>query len=167
MADVDEDDMLWVLGLGKIGLGNSVAQSGSGGVVDETKDIQASDASSVDNSPPLDIGVPDWDGQNDVGDTDLELVRDDVSELPQVSTDELGGGEPLRLAEVFNLDADGSIDIDQIHIRERLLDVLDVGVRDGSADQPFKATNRVSKVGSLLGLCGFTNRSLFGTKRDE
>ena len=67
----------------------------SDGVVDETKDIQASDTGGVDDSPSLDIGIPDWHGQDDVGDANLELIGNDVSESSQVSTDELCGGELL------------------------------------------------------------------------
>ena len=167
VANIDEDHMLRVISFREVGFRDSVAESGSGSVVDETKDIQASNAGGVNDSPSLDIGVPDGDGQNDVGDADFELVRSDVPKFPQVSTDELGGGESLGLAEVFNLNADGSVDIDQSRVHEGLFDILDVGVRDSSTDQSFEAANRVTEVGGLLGFGRFTNRSLFGTERDE
>jgi len=134
VANVDEDDMFWVISFGEIGFGDSVTQSGSGGVVDETKDIHASDASGVDNSPSLDICVPDRDRQNDVRDADFELFGGDVPEFSQVSTDELGSGELLGLAEVFNLNTNGPVDIDQSRIHEGLFGVLDFRIGDISTD---------------------------------
>jgi hypothetical protein len=134
MANVDEDDVFGAIGFGKIGFGDPVTQSGGSGIVDEAKDIKASDASSIDDGPSLNVGVPDRDGQNDVGYADLELVGGNVSESSKVSTDELGGGELLRLTKVFNLSTDSSADIGQSHVRKGLFDILNLWIEGGSSD---------------------------------
>lgn len=128
VTNIDEYDVPWVISFREVGFSDSITESGGSGVVDETKDTQTGDASSVGDSPSLDICVPNWDSQNDVGDANFELFGSDVSKLAQISTDELGSGELLRLTEVFYLGTDGPIDVDQSRVCEGLLNILDLRI---------------------------------------
>ena len=44
---------------------------------------------------------------------------------------------------------------------------MDEGVVEGSADEALERADGVSKVGGLLGLCGFADGALLGAKGDE
>ena len=104
MADVHKGDVPWVLGFGKVGLGDTVAERNGGGVVDETEDVKVGDLSGIEESSSLDVSVPSRDGDNDIADTVFELVSGNVSKLAKVSTDELGSREGFLFAEVCNLE---------------------------------------------------------------
>lgn len=104
MTNVDKADVSRCLGcLGQISLCDSVAESNGGGVVDESEGVQAGNSSGVEESTSLDVGVVSWDSDNDVRNGLLELDSSDITELAEVSRDELGEGESCGFPKVVDL----------------------------------------------------------------
>jgi len=128
VTDVDEGNAAGLLlCAGKIKLRDAVSEGGGGGVVDETEDLEASDLSSVDQSPALGIGEPGRHAHDEVGDRKLKLGGGNLLDLAEEHGSELCGIELLLLAEVGDLGADLAIAVDEGRRDELLLD-LDIGV---------------------------------------
>jgi hypothetical protein len=88
VADVDEHDVPGLRRvLGQIALRDPVPERNGRIIVHEPERVQARDRGGVEESAPLDLGVPARDGDDDVGHAHLELKRRDVPELAEV-----GGG---------------------------------------------------------------------------
>jgi hypothetical protein len=104
MTDVDEADMSRSFGsLGEIALGDSVTESDSGSVVDETKGVESGNTSGIEESTSLDVSVPSGNGNDDVGNGLLELGGGNVTEFAEVGGNELSEGEGRWLAKVVDL----------------------------------------------------------------
>lgn len=106
MANINEQDMargrFWV---GEVGLGDTVPESGSSCLVDETEDVQVGDGRGVKDSTPLNIGVPAGNRDDDVVDGVLEFGSSSVANLGEICANELSSGETLLLSEVLDLKA--------------------------------------------------------------
>lgn len=104
VTDVDKADVtLSVRRLGEIRLGDTVAEGDGGGVVDETKGVEAGNVGGVNEGAALNVGVPSGDGDDDVRDGLLELCSGNVSQAAEVGSDELCKGEGVGLAKVVDL----------------------------------------------------------------
>lgn len=105
VSNIDEGDVLArLLDGGKVGLGDSVSQSGRGGVVDETEGVESSDFGGVDDGSSLDLGVPDRDSDDNVVDGGFELARSSVLESSEEHGVKLSRREDGGLSEVLNLE---------------------------------------------------------------
>lgn len=167
VTDVDENHTAGLLlGTGQVELGDTVTQSGSGGVVNKTEDVETGDLTSVNHSAALNIAEPGGNGDSDIGDGELELLGGDILDLGQVHGHQLGGSELLLLAEVVNLNTSQSIDIADVGGVELLLD-LNIGVVGSTADQALKRADGVLQVGSLLCLGGLADGSAAGIESDQ
>lgn len=184
MADVDKEDMTWVLWLREVGFGDAPAEGGGGGVVDDTEGVEAGDGGSILDGAALGIGVPARDSNDDIGDGGPELMRRIIAEFSQVHGYELCGRKGVLLAEIRHLEAaersdqidkgqearylcaDGAVHVDEGGVEETLF-IVEIGVEDGATDEPFERSDGVSEVGRLLGLCGLADSTLFGPKGDE
>ena len=103
VSDVDEDNMARILGFRKISLGDTVAKGDGSGIVDQTERVETGNGSSVKDSPSLDIGVPSRNGDDDIGNVVLELVRGDFAKLAQVHAYQLCGRESMFFTDVVDL----------------------------------------------------------------
>lgn len=106
MACVDKGNMTRGVWVWKVGLCDAVSESGSGGVVDDAEDVEICDGGGIDDGAALEIGVPAWDGDDDIGDVCFEFVGGDVTDLAEVGGDELGEGEDGLMAEISDLRVD-------------------------------------------------------------
>lgn len=167
VTNVDEDNTAGLLlGTGKVELGDTVTQSGSGGVVDQAEDVETGDLTGVDHGTALNIAEPGGNADGDIGDGELEFLGGDILDLGQVHGNQLGRSELLLLAEVVDLNTSQSIDIADGGGVELLLD-LDIGVVERTADQALKGADGVLEVGSLLRLGGLTDGSAAGIESDQ
>ena len=67
MASIDKGDVTrGGVGIGKVGLCDAVTECGSGCIMDDAENIQVCDSGGVDDGTTLEIGVPSWDGDDDV-----------------------------------------------------------------------------------------------------
>ena len=169
VSDIDKGDVTRVFGLRQIALGDTVAESSGGGVVDQTEDVEVGDGSGIDQRAALDIGVPPRDGNHDIGDVCLELIRCDIAQFAQVHRSQLGRREFLFLAPIVHLklwldfaqqgkfatrlNANSSIDINQLRIDEFLLELWNLRVGWSPSDEAVKRSDGVLEVGGLLCLC--------------
>jgi hypothetical protein len=103
VAYVDKDDVSWVFWVWEIGFCDAIAEGDGGGVVDDTEGVETCDGSCVEDGSSLYIGIPAWDGDDDVADTCLELCGCCISKLTEIHAYELCGREGLPLAEVIYL----------------------------------------------------------------
>ena len=104
MSNIDKGDVAGgLINGGKVGLGDSISESGSGDVVDESERVQSSDFGGIHDGSSLDFGVPNWNGDNDIVDGPLELLRGGVTKLSKEHRVELSRRENGRLAEVLHL----------------------------------------------------------------
>lgn len=146
VTDVDEHHTAGLLlGAGEIQLGNTPAESGSGGVVDETQDVEASNITSVNHSTALNISEPSRNADGNVGDGSAQFLGGDVLDLGKVGSDQLSRCELLLLAEVVDLDTGLAIDVDQGACVVFLLDG-DIGVVERTADQALEGADGVLQV---------------------
>jgi len=106
MASVDKGDVTRGIWVWKVRLCDAVTESGSGGIVDDAEDVEICDCGGIDDGATLEIGVPTWDGDDDIGDVCFELVGGDVTDLAEVGGDELGEGEDGLMTEISDLWAD-------------------------------------------------------------
>lgn len=167
VTDVDENDSAGLLiGAGQVELGDTITKGGSGGVVDETEDIETSDLTGVDHSAALNIAEPGGNADSDIGDGKLELLGGDVFDLGQVHGNQLSRRELLLLAEVVDLNTSQSVDIADVAGVELLLD-LNIGVAEGTADQALERADSVLQVGSLLCLGSLADGSAAGIESDQ
>ncbi len=167
VTDVDENDPAGLLfGAGQVELGDTVTQSGSSGVVDETEDVETSDLTGVNHGPALNIAEPSRNTDSDIGDGELELLGGDILDLGQVHGNQLSRRELLLLAEVVDLNTSQSVDIADVAGVELLLD-LNIGVAEGTTDQALERADGVLQVGSLLCLGGLTDGSAAGIESDQ
>lgn len=104
VTDIDETDMTGSLGgLGQVGLGDTVTEGDGGGVVDQTEGVEAGNLGSIVKRSSLNVSVPTWNGNNNVGDSLLELDSGGIPQFTEVGGDELGVRESGRLAKVVDL----------------------------------------------------------------
>lgn len=154
VTNVDEHHTAGLLlGGGEIQLGDTPAESGSGGVVDETQDVETGNITSVDHSAALHISEPSRNADGDVGDGSAQFLAGDVLDLGKVGSDQLSGCELLLLAEVTDLDTGLAIDVDQVACVIFLLDG-DIGVVERTADQALERADGVLQVRDLSTLGG-------------
>jgi len=106
MASVDKGDVTRGIWVWKVRLCDAVTESGSGSIVDDAEDVEICDCGGIDDGATLEIGVPTWDGDDDIGDVCFELVGGDVTDLAEVGGDELGEGEDGLMTEISDLWAD-------------------------------------------------------------
>lgn len=167
VTNVDEDNTAGLLlGTGQVKLGDTVTQSGSGGVVDQTEDVETSDLTGVNHGTALNIGEPGGNTDGDIGDGEFEFLGGNVLDLGQVHGNQLGCSELLLLAEVVDLNTSQSIDIADVRGVELLLD-LDIGVVERTADQALERADGILEVGSLLCLGGLADGSAAGIESDQ
>lgn len=168
VADVDKDDVSSVLdALGEVGLGDPVSEGDGGGVVDQSETVETGNVGSVEDGTSLDVGVPTGHGDDNVGNGSLELGSGRVPQLAQVRSDQLGSVKSRRLAQVLDLDTDGTVNVDQLGVDELLLVLVDLGVGERSADESFEGSDGVLEVGGLGGLGGLSDQTLPRGERDE
>jgi len=103
MASVDKGDVTRGIWVWKVRLCDAVTESGSGSIVDDAEDVEICDCGGIDDGATLEIGVPTWDGDDDIGDVCFELVGGDVTDLAEVGGDELGEGEDGLMTEISDL----------------------------------------------------------------
>jgi hypothetical protein len=166
-TDVDEDDAAGLLvGAGQVQLGDTVAESGGSGVVNETESIETSNVSRIDHGPTLDIGEPGGNADGDIGDRQLELLGGDVLDLGQIHGNQLGRREFLLLAKVVDLDTGQAIDVTEGR-RVVLLLNLHIGVVERAADQALERADGVLQVRGLSCLGGLADLSAAGAESDQ
>lgn len=104
VADVNENNVSRCLGaLGQVSLGDTVTESNSGAVVDESERIEPGNVGGVEQSTSLDVGEPPGNRNNNVGNGLFELSGSSVPELAKVGGNELSEREVGGLAKVVNL----------------------------------------------------------------
>jgi len=103
MTGVDKGDVTRGIWVWKVRLCDAVTESGSGGIVDDAEDIEICDCGGIDDGATLEIGVPTWDGDDDIGDVCFEFVGGDITDLAEVGGDELGEGEDGVVTEISDL----------------------------------------------------------------
>ena len=81
MTDDNKHDMMRTIGVRKVGLCDTVSKGDGGAIVDDMKSIYASTngpGSGILDRPSLCVGVPAWDGYDEIGDrSGLELISSD------------------------------------------------------------------------------------------
>ena len=156
VTNVDEHHTAGLLlGGGEIQLGDTPTESGSGGVVDETQDVETGNIASVDHSPALHISEPSRNADGDVGNRSAQFLGGDVLDLGKVGSDQLSGCELLLLAEVADLDTGLAIDVNQVACVVFLLDG-DIGIVERTADQALERADGVLQVRDFSTLSGLT-----------
>lgn len=74
MASVDKGDVTRGIRVWKVRLCDAVTKSGSGSIADDAEDVEICDCGGIDDSATLEIGIPTWDGNDDIGDVCFDLV---------------------------------------------------------------------------------------------
>lgn len=146
VTNVDEHHTAGLLlGGGEIQLGDTPAESGSGGVVDETQDVETGNVTSVNHSTALNISEPSRNADGNIGDGSAQFLRGDVLDLSKIGSDQLSRCELLLLAEVVDLDTSLAVDVNQGACVVFLLDG-DIGVVERTADQALEGADGVLQV---------------------
>jgi hypothetical protein len=110
VANVDEGDSPGLLlSAGKVELCDTPAKSSSGGLVDQTEDLDAGNLSGVEDAPPLCVGVPGRARQHQVVDGESELGGSGLLGPDEEHGNKLCRGELLLLA--LELDARANLAI--------------------------------------------------------
>jgi hypothetical protein len=163
----------------------TVGDSGSGRLVDDTEDVEASDGTGVLGGLPLVVVEVGGDGDDGLLDLLAELGLSDLLHLDKDHGGDLLGREGLLLAEVLDLDLGGSVVVDDLE-RPGLDVLLDGGVVESAADKTpemavrdCSSTRSFSNIHSLdiedgvdgvhggLVLGSLTNQTLLGGEGDE
>jgi hypothetical protein len=167
VTNVDKHHAAGLLfGAGEVQLGDAPTESGGGGVVDETEDVETGNVTGVNHSATLHIGEPGGNADGAVGDGKAQLLGGDVLDLAKEHGDQLSGCELLLLAEVVNLDTGLAIDVDQRCCVVFLLNG-DIGVVERAADQALERADGVLQVGDLTTLGGLSDVSAAGSEANE
>jgi hypothetical protein len=167
VTNVDEHHAAGLLlGAGEVQLGDTPTESGGGGVVDETEDVETSDVTGVNHGATLHIGEPGGNADSAVGDGKAQLLGGDVLDLTKEHGDQLSGCELLLLSEVVNLDTGLAIDIDEGCCVVFLLNG-DIGVVEGATDQALERADGVLQVRDLSTFGGFSDVSAAGSEANE
>ena len=168
VANVAEDDVARVVGLGEVGLGDAVTESGGGSVVEEAERVEAGNLGGVEVGASLGVGEPERGGEDDVADTGTtELLGGGVTQLAEVHGEELGSGEDVLLTCEADLDTDLTLCVDELGIDKVVFDVLHLGVLESATYETLERADGVLKVGRLSGGSSLTEGSRLLTKRDE
>ncbi|KAF3072487.1 hypothetical protein CFAM422_005585 [Trichoderma lentiforme] len=152
VANVDEAHTAGLLlGSREVKLGDTPAKGSSSCVVHEAEDLEASNLGSIQKSSTLRVREPSRDTQAEVGNGQLQLVGSGLLDLAQVHGNKLGRRELLAVAEIVDLSANLTVDVDKGCGDILLLD-LDIGIVEGAAGNTLEAIDGVLEVGNLLGL---------------
>lgn len=116
VANVDEcDSPGLLLSAGKVKLGNTPTESGSGGLIDQTEGLDAGNLSGVEDAPPLCVGVPGRARQDQVVHGKPELSGSGLLSPHEEHGNELCRGEILLLALELDARANLAILLNQRH----------------------------------------------------
>jgi len=159
---VDEDVAL----LARLAGTKTVGNGGSGRLVDDTEDVEASDGTSILGGLTLVVVEVGGDGDDSL----LNLLADlDLGNLLHLEEDHGGdllGGEGLGLAEVLDLDLGVAAVVD--NLEGPGLDVLlDGGVIEAATDETLDIEDGVDGVHSSLVLGSLTDQTLLVGERNE
>ena len=170
VTNVNEHDAAGLLlRAGEVQLGDTPAESGGSGVVDETEDVETGNVTGVNHSAALHIGEPSGNTDGNVGDRKTQLLGGDVLDLAEVRSNQLGCCELLLLSEVVDLDTSLAIYVDESGCVVFLLNG-DIGVVERAADQALERADGIlevrdlSTLGSLAEVTGATCEPNEGTK---
>jgi hypothetical protein len=156
VTDVNKHDTAGLLlRSGEVQLGDTPAESGGGGVVDETQDVDTGNVTGVNHGAALHIGEPSGNTDGNVGDRKTQLLGSDFLDLAKVRSGQLGCCELLLLAEVVDLNTSLTIYVDQSGCVVFLLNG-DIGVVERAADQALERADGVLQVRDLSTLGGLT-----------
>jgi hypothetical protein len=126
----------------------TVGDSGSGRLVDDTEDVEASDGTGVLGGLPLVVVEVGGDGDDGLLDLLAELGLSNLLHLDKDHGGDLLGREGLLLAEVLDLDLGGSVVVDDLE-RPGLDVLLDGGVIESTANKtPMMAVRNCSSMRS-------------------
>lgn len=99
VTNVDKGDSLRLLvRTGHVGLGDTPAEGGGGGLVDQAQNLEARDLGGINDGSSLSIGVPGRDGDDHVVDGKLELSRSGLLGPCEEHGGQLSGSKLLLLA---------------------------------------------------------------------
>ena len=168
VANVHEHDTPRVLRLRQVSLGDTVAQRGGGGLVQQAQRVQVRDLRRVQQRTALQVGEPDRHREHHVAHgRAADLVLGGVTQLTKVHGQQLRGGEHLLLAGVHHLDADLAAGVHQLGVHERLLELLHHLVLERAADQALERADRVLEVGRLRRGSALTEGTRLGAERHQ
>ena len=162
-TEIVDEDVALLLGLAGT---ETVGNSGSGGLVDDTENVEARDGTGVLGGLTLVVVEVGGDGNDGLSDLLAELGLSDLLHLQEDHGRDLLGGESLGLAEVLNLDHGGTSVVDDLE-GPRLDILLDGGVIESTTDQTLDIEDSVLGVHGGLVLGGLTDQTLLSGEGDE
>jgi hypothetical protein len=128
VADIDKADAAGLLlRSGQVELCNTPAESSGGAIVDKTENSKSSNLGSVDESAALNISEPGRHTHANILNGELELGTGGLLDLAQVHANKLSSSELLLLAQVVDLGANLTVDIDERSSNILLLN-LNIGI---------------------------------------
>ena len=89
VAYVDEGDVFGAVGFGEVGFGDTVAESGGGGVVDESEDVEARDRGGIVDRASLNVREPAGNGDDDIRNAGFEFCAGCVADATKIHGYEL------------------------------------------------------------------------------
>lgn len=162
-TEIVDEDVALLLGLAGT---ETVGNSGSGGLVDDTENVEARDGTGVLGGLTLVVVEVGGDGDDGLSDLLAELGLSDLLHLQEDHGGDLLGGESLGLAEVLDLDHGGTVVVGDLE-GPRLDILLDGGVIESTTDQTLNIEDGVGGVHGGLVLGGLTDQTLLSSERDE
>lgn len=167
VTDIDESNSSWLLVWEwEISLCDSVAEGSSGGVVDESEELETGDIRSIDHGASLLVGEPVWHGNDNIGDWGLELSSGGGFYLGQEHSNKLCGRELFLLSKISDLSTNLTVDLQQVGGDELLLNV-ELWVVEVSSYYSLEARDCVLEVRDLLGLCWLSEISGLWAETDN
>jgi hypothetical protein len=128
VADIDKADAAGLLlRSGQVELCDAPAKSSGGAIIDKTENSESSNLGSVDESTALDVSEPGRHTHANILNGELELSTGGLLDLAQVHANKLSSSELLLLAQVVNLGANLTVDIDERSSNILLLN-LNIGI---------------------------------------
>lgn len=162
-TEIVDEDVALLLGLAGT---ETVGNGGSGGLVDDTENVEARDGTGVLGGLTLVVVEVGGDGDDGLSDLLAELGLSDLLHLQEDHGGDLLGGESLGLAEVLDLDHGGTVVVGDLE-GPRLDILLDGGVIESTTDQTLNIEDGVGGVHGGLVLGGLTDQTLLSSEGDE
>lgn len=145
----------------------SLIHTGSG-VVKNAENVQVLNGCSIMESSSLSVSEPGRARDNNVRNGTLDLTARELLNLPEVHASNLSEGEVALLPfEVYAGRYFPTRTLHKVGGKVTLLDLLDLGVGEGTSDQSLQAADGVLEVGDLQSLCGLSQKSLLIAKRHQ
>jgi hypothetical protein len=154
-TQIEDQDVALTLGL----LVKTVGDSGSGGLVDDTENVETGDETGVLGSLTLRVVEVGGDGDDGVGNGATKVRLGGLTHLDEDHGGDLFGGEGLALALVLNLDVGLASLVDDLE-GEVLHISLNLLVAELAADQTLGVEDRVGRVHGDLVLGGISDQTL-------